>query len=376
MSLFGEKKLGFGLMRLPLTDPEDAGSIDMEQLCAMVDRFMEKGYTYFDTAWMYCKHQSESAVKTALVDRYPRDSFTLTTKFHVGYAKELADRERIFRTQLEKTGAGFFDYYMVHSITRDNFPEYLRLEVFPWVSGLKAKGLARHIGFSFHGDPALLDEVLTRFPEMEFVQLQMNYLDWENEHVQSRACYEIARKHGKPIVVMEPVKGGTLANIPSAGMQIYKGVHPDWTAPAWALRFVAGLPGVEMVLSGMSDLAQLEENTDLFRQITPLTQEEQTAVARVTEILKGGKAIPCTGCAYCTGGCPMGIPIPQLFGVYNADQGVDRKKDENAAAFARLGETGGKPGDCIACGQCEGVCPQHLPIIEDLKAVAAHFEEG
>ena len=374
--MFEGKKLGFGLMRLPLTDPEDKASIDMEQLKDMVDTFLEQGYTYFDTAWMYCGFGSERAIKEALVQRHPRDRYTLTTKLHVAYVESEADRDRIFNEQLEKTGAGYFDYYLIHSITADNYEKYKQFDCFNWVQEKKRLGLVKRVGFSFHATADVLERVLTEHPEMEFVQLQLNYLDWESDAIQSRRCYEVARKHGKPIIVMEPVKGGTLAQLPADAEAALKALHPDRSAAAWALRYVAGLEGVSMVLSGMSNRAQLLDNMATFDDLAPLNDTELAALRRTVAVLNKSSAIPCTACAYCVDGCPMNIPIPQYFSLYNADLQEVKGKDwlPQEAYYDGLTEEYGKASACIGCGQCEQVCPQHLPVIDGLKRVAAHFE--
>lgn len=370
------KKLGFGLMRLPQMDQNNAEAIDVEQVKKMVDLFMEKGFTYFDTAWMYHGFASEGVAKAALVDRYPRDSFTLATKLHAGFFNSLEDRDKVFNAQLEKTGAGYFDYYLLHGIEAAMYPKYEKFDCFNWLLDKKAKGLVKHAGFSFHDTPELLDEILTKHPEMEFVQLQINYLDWESQWVHSRACYEVARKHDKSIIVMEPVKGGTLAKVPETAEKLFKEYDPNMSVPSWAIRFAASLPGVMVVLSGMSNIAQMEDNLGFMEDFKPLTEEEKTLCFKVADIINGKIAIPCTGCSYCTEGCPMHIAIPQYFSLYNED--MREKLEEkgwtvNYTNYEMLNGKFGKASECISCGQCEGVCPQHLPIIENLKKVSEHY---
>lgn len=373
----GTKKLGFGLMRLPQKDPNNAADIDLEQVKQMVDLFMEKGFTYFDTAWMYNGFASEKAAKEALVDRYPRESFTLATKLHAGFFDSLEDRDKIFNAQLEHTGAGYFDYYLIHGIESTNLSKYEEFDCFNWLLNKKAEGLVKHAGFSFHDTAEVLDKILTNHPQMEFVQLQINYLDWESEWIQSRACYDVAVKHGKPVIVMEPVKGGTLAKIPEEAAKLFTDYDPQMSVPSWAIRFVASLPNVKMVLSGMSNLDQMRDNISFMEDFKPLTEEEQKLCFRVADIINGQIAIPCTGCSYCTEGCPMKIAIPQYFSIYNEDMREHLEEKGwtiNFTNYEVLTQKFGKASECIACGQCEGVCPQHLTIIDYLKDVAAHYE--
>lgn len=369
------KKLGFGMMRLPLTDKNDASSIDIEQTKRMVDAFIAGGFTYFDTAWMYCSHKSEDAVKTALVDRHPRDSFTLATKLHAGYIETKEDRDRIFNEQLRKTGAGYFDYYLIHDVNRGDYDKYLRLECFEWLREKKKAGLVKNIGFSFHDGADFLEKVLNEQNGLDFVQLQINYLDWDSDGVQSRKCYECATAHGLPVVVMEPVKGGTLAKVPEAAEKMFRAHAPDMSVPSWAIRFAAGLDNVMMVLSGMSNMEQLEDNMSYMSDPVPLDSEEQAIVRSAVNIINGSVAVPCTGCAYCVEGCPMNIPIPKYFSLYNADlQETDEKGwKPQGEYYDNLTKDHGKAGDCIGCGQCEGICPQHLHIIDGMKTVAEYF---
>ena len=377
MNFKPEKKFGFGLMRLPLNNPDNAGDIDIEELKRMVDVFLANGFTYFDTAWMYCGFKSENAIKEALVDRYPRDSFTLTTKLHSDFIECEEDRDKIFNEQLRKTGVDFFDYYLLHSLEGNRPEKYERLHCFEWLLDKKEKGLVKHCGFSFHDKPELLDKILTDHPEMEFVQLQINYLDWESEWIRSRENYEVAVKHGKPVIVMEPCKGGTLARIPEEALRAFKEAEPDMSAPSWAIRFAASLENVMVVLSGMSNLAQMEDNISYMKDFKPLSEEEKKLCFKAAELINAQVAVPCTACHYCTEGCPMSIAIPEYFSLYNEDMREDLKQKGwtiNYSNYDKLTEKFGKASDCIQCGQCEGVCPQHLTIINYLKDVAKHFE--
>ena len=373
--MFEGKKLGFGLMRLPLTDANDKGSIDIEALKEMVDAFIEQGFTYFDTAWMYCAFKSEDAVKEALTDRYPRDRYTLTTKLHASYLKKKEDRDRIFEEQRQKTGVEYFDYYLIHAIDQELYSIYNEMDCFNWLIEKRKQGLVKHIGFSYHDSAEFLDQVLTEHPEMEFVQLQMNYLDWESAEVQSRKCYEVASKHGKPVIVMEPVKGGTLADVPAEVRESFAAYHPDLSVPSWAIRFVASLDNVAMVLSGMSNMEQLMDNISYMKEFVPMNAEETELVHKAAEMIKDSIAIPCTGCSYCTEGCTMQIAIPDLFRVYNKSKRGEISDVEADEEYRQLTESGGKARECLACGQCQVACPQHLEIINYLKDVAKCMEK-
>ena len=369
------KKLGFGLMRLPLLDPADPASIDVGQVKEMVDIFLDKGFTYFDTAWMYCGFNSENVAKTALVDRYPRESFTLATKLHASFFESLEGRDKVFQEQLAKTGVEYFDYYLLHGISKNSYGKYEKFDCFHWLEEKKKQGLVKNIGFSYHDNAELLDEILTKHPEMEFVQLQLNYLDWESEWIQSRKCYEVAVKHNIPVIVMEPVKGGTLANVPEEAQTLLKGRRPDMSTPSWAIRFAASLDNVMMVLSGMGSVEQMTDNVGYMEEFQPLTQEENALLKKVADIINSATAVPCTGCSYCTDGCPMKIAIPQYFSLYNEDmrESKDKGWTVNETYYQDLTQEFGKAGDCIGCGQCEQICPQHLPVIKHLKEVAAHY---
>ena len=358
------KKLGFGLMRLPLLNEEDKKSIDKEQACQMTDLFLERGFTYFDTAYMYHEYESERAVKDFLVTRKDRGSYTLASKLPVMQLKEKEDMERIFNEQREKCGVEYFDYYLLHALDAEHYKTVKRLGCFEFAMQKKAEGKVKHVGFSFHDSADVLDEILTDHPEAEFVQLQLNYLDWEDAKVQSRKCYETAVKHGKKVVVMEPVKGGTLANLPAKAKEVLHGLHPDWSDASWAIRFVASLENVMVVLSGMSNLQQMEDNSGYMEQFEPLTeQEKKVLLGQVVDIIHEAAKIPCTACRYCVEGCPMSIAIPEYFALYNAEI-TEKGTPEHKEQFEALAKEHGKPGDCVACGQCEGACPQHLPAIE------------
>lgn len=374
-----EKKLGFGCMRLPLTDANDQKSIDIPQFEKMVDLFLQRGFSYFDTAYMYHDYESERAVKKALVERHDRDSFTVTSKLPVMMLKEEGDLERIFREQLEKTGLEYFDYYWLHNINREDIDIADRLNCWDFIRRKKEEGLVRHIGFSYHDMPDLLEQILTQHPEMEYVQLQINYLDWEADNVKARENYEVCEKHGKPVIVMEPVKGGTLARVPEEAEESFRKIHPDLSPASWAIRYAASLPNVFMVLSGMSDLSQLEDNTAYMKDFRPLSQEEQSVVSEAAEKILSARIIRCTACRYCVEGCPKKIPIPEYFRLYNdyhrAGGGFSAPQIK---AYRELSsqEGTGRASDCIRCGKCEKACPQHLKIREDLEKVKKSLERG
>jgi len=374
----GAKNLGFGLMRLPILDPKDDSSIDIEQLSKMVDMFIERGFTYFDTAWMYNAFSSESATKEALVKRYPRDAYTLATKLHAGFINTPEDCDTVFNKQREKTGVDYFDYYLVHDVNSHSVEVYDKLDVWGWIAKKKEEGLVKHMGFSFHDTPELLDDVLTKHPEMEFVQIQLNYLDYDSPAVKSRECYEVAKKHDKPVIIMEPVKGGTLVNVPAQVKDIFTEYAPDKSIASWAIRFAATHENVCMVLSGMSNLEQVDNNTSYMQDFVPLNDEEQEIIKKATAVLKGFGGIPCTGCSYCTEGCPMGIAIPKYFSIYNAEKMVNPHGTmgwtPEQELYSNLTKSFGKASQCVHCGRCESICPQHLPIIENLEMIAEYFE--
>ena len=371
------KKLGFGLMRLPLLDNDDKKSIDIEQSKTMADMFIERGFTYFDTGWMYHDFMSEKATKKFLVTCHERSEYTLATKLHADFFDSKEEIENIFNTQLENTGAGYFDYYLLHDMNTLYYEKYTKFDCWNWMQEKKAAGLVKHIGFSFHEGPELLERILSEHPEVEFVQLQLNYLDWESEGIQSRACYEVARKYNKDIMVMEPVKGGILAMLPAPADKLLKEAHPDWSQAQWAIKFVAGLPGVKVVLSGMSDIAQLDDNTSFMADFTPLTEDEIKLLESCVDIINSDLKIACTGCSYCTDGCPVNMPIPKYFSLYNAAFKEKYQDEWNSARgyYAHISDYMSKASACLKCGQCELICPQHLPVMQYLEDVAEHFEK-
>ena len=369
------KKLGFGLMRLPLTDPDDESSIDMELMKQMVDVFLERGFTYFDTAWMYCGGKSEEAIGEALVSRHPRESFTLTTKLPSYMIKGEDDRETVFSEQLRRTGAGYFDYYWLHNVNSESVEVFDKFHCWDFIREKKDAGLVKHIGFSYHDGPARLDKRLTEHPEIEYGQLMINYLDWDNPSVQGRANYEVCVKHGKPVIVMEPVKGGTLARVPGELEAQFKAREPEMSVPSWAIRFAASQEQVFMVLSGMSNMEQMLDNTDTMGDFKPLNAEELRFMEDAASLIKARIAIACTRCSYCKVNCPQHIAIPEYFSLYNNEMLIDEdKRPVHGGYYKRLTLKNGKASDCIKCGQCEEMCPQHLPIRQYLEDVAKAFE--
>ncbi len=362
-------KLGFGLMRLPMIK----GEVDMEQTKQMADLFLKSGFTYFDTAYVYNGGKSEVAMREAVVKRHPRASFQLATKLPVWEVKSRKDMDKLFATSLERTGAGYFDFYMLHALDKGRLPSLDEHGMWEFVIRMKEKGLIRHAGFSFHDKADVLDEILTAHPEMEFVQLQINYADWESDDVQSRACYEVARKHNKAVIVMEPVKGGNLAGMPPDIQNMMRAMNPDLSVASWAVRFAASLEGVVTVLSGMSSLAQMQDNVSYMSHFKPMDDSERKVLADVVVKLAEIPVIPCTDCKYCIDSCPQKIKIPDIFSTYN-----DYKLYDNLAGvkghYKWVTSKSGKASDCIACAACESHCPQHIRIIDELKEIAGVLE--
>lgn len=368
MPYLGEniKKLGFGLMRLPQKDKE----IDVEQTKKMVDLFMEAGFTYFDTAWAYAG--SEDAIRQALVKRYPRDRYQLATKNAAWInCKTKEEAYAQFDTSLKQTGAEYFDFYLLHNLGEARTKYFDDYEMWDWAQKKKAEGLIKHIGFSFHSTAAELDEILTKHPEMEFVQLQINYGDWENPAVQSKACYETARKHRKSIIIMEPVKGGMLATPPESVVKILKDAEPESSAASWGMRFAADLDGIITVLSGMSSVEQMEDNLSYMKDFTGLTDKQKETLRKAQEELKRIPLIPCTTCNYCSKVCPMDIGISGSFTAMNY---LTLYKDKAMAVGQENWLVGGhglkRANACIKCGKCEEACPQHIAIRENLEEVS------
>ena len=361
-------------MRLPLINPEDQTSIDIDKFKEMVDVYIERGFTYFDTAYPYHGGASETALREAVVKRYPREAFTVTSKMPVWAINEVDDLERIFNEQLEKCGVDYFDYYWLHALNHERVEAMNRMDGWGFIARKRDEGRIRHIGFSFHDDSTLLAEILQAHPEVEYVQLQINYLDWDSPAIESRACYELCVKHGKPVIVMEPVKGGSLARLPEAIEQLFKGYNPEASLASWAIRYCASLPNVLTVLSGMSTMEQLDDNTSYMQDFEPLNDEEQAIIAQATQAVRDSIAVPCTACHYCTDGCPQQIAIPEYFNLYNALQQFP-KQGSSKLYYDLLAKNHGKAGECIECGQCETQCPQHIHIIDNLKKVATAFEQ-
>ena len=363
-------KTGFGYLRLPQLEREAGKVVDFEAVNALTDEFLALGGDYFDTAYTYLEGRSEDALRRCLVERHPRQRFRVATKLPGYQLKTPADCERAFEEQRRRCGVDYFDVYLLHWLNDKNYAMAEDRNQFAFLQKLKAEGLAKEVGFSYHDSPQLLDEILTRHGEVDYVQLQLNYLDWESPALQARALYEVAERHGKRIIVMEPVKGGQLAKIPAAAEALLRQRDAAASPASWAVRFVMSLPGVEIVLSGMNELSQVRDN---LQDLQPLTEEEQTLLLQAAEMIRSDTAIPCTGCSYCTAGCPMAIPIPQYFALYNEYARTPEQGWKMNHAYRTLAEKGGAASDCITCRACEGSCPQKLPITEHLQAVAKAF---
>ncbi len=371
------KKLAFGMMRLPLLDENDESSVDFEQVNKMADLFLERGFTFFDTAYPYHFGNCEVAFRKAVVERYPRDSYVIADKLPLFSITSEDQLEPIFSEQLERTGVDYFDYYLLHNVSGFSEKGFLDVDSFGFANKKKEEGKIKHLGLSTHGNAEYLDNILTMHPEMEFVLLQINYLDWESDGIESRKCYDVACKHNKPVLVMEPLKGGFLADVPPEAEKLMKDYNPDASVVSWALRFVASLDNVCMVLTGASSLEQLEQNIEDFENFTPLNDEEYEILEKVMDIINSNITVECTKCKYCLDACPESINIPKIFDLYNNEKILD------PAPWTPVGNaylnysklpSAGIASDCTECEMCVEECPQHIDIPKVMKDVVKTFE--
>lgn len=364
-----KRNFGFGCMRLPMQKDE----VDYKEFSSMIDTFLENGFNYFDTAHGYLEGKSETAIRECLVKRYPREQYILTNKLSSGYFESKEEIRPLFENQLEACGVAYFDFYLMHAQNAELYEKYEKCHAYETAQELKKEGKIRHLGISFHDKAAVLEQILSEHPEIEVVQIQFNYADYEDASVESRKCYEVCRKYEKPVIVMEPVKGGSLANLPAEAAEAL-GKAGGKSPASYAIRFAAGFEGIMMVLSGMGNMEQMEENIGFMKDFQPLSKEERDAVEQVRKILSAQDLIPCTGCRYCTDGCPRKISIPDLFACLNARK---QYQDRNADYYYHSVHTinNGKASDCVKCGKCEHSCPQHLNIRELLEEVAREFEK-
>lgn len=363
------KNFGFGFMRLPM----EGGEVDIPQTCQMVDEFLAAGFNYFDTAHGYLDGKSEIALRECLASRYPREAYILTNKLTAPYFKTEADIRPFFESQLAACGVDYFDFYLLHAQGAGNYPHFKDCRAYETAFDLKAEGKVRHVGISFHDKAEFLEQILRDYPQIEVVQIQFNYLDYDDPAVESRKCYEVCRKYQKPVIVMEPVKGGNLANLPEQAKSVLEALHGGSPA-SYAIRYAAGFEGMLMVLSGMSTLEQMRENIGFMKDFKPLNEKERSALEEVQEIFRRMNLIPCTACHYCTAGCPQHISIPDLFSLMNTKQ-IHHSGNANFYYNEVHTKQGGKASACVKCGKCEAACPQHLPIRELLVKVAEEFEK-
>lgn len=371
--LLSTPKLGFGCMRLPLLDPDDPTSIDIEQVKQMVDAFMEAGGTYFDTAYVYHNGESEVAVRKALVERYPRDSFTIATKCLAWAQPTAEDAKACLDTSLERLGVDYIDFYLLHNVGGQRTAKFDEYGMWDWARQKREEGVIKHLGFSLHDGPEALEDLLAKHPDMDFVQLQVNYLDWDDPVVQARRCMEVAERHGVPVVIMEPARGGRLADLPQRGTDVLKAVDPDASVVSWAYRFCYNLPNVITVLSGMSTIDQVKENTAEWKANTPLTAEERAVLDQAMEALRSVGTIPCTNCCYCVKDCPSGVKIPEIMSLLNLEKMTENR--EFVKGLYSWQTRDGRASQCIQCGACEDMCPQSISIIEHLEDAADWYED-
>lgn len=376
MDIDAGKMLGFGCMRMPHfnSDPTD---IDYPKLNALIDEFMSRGFSYFDTAYTYHNYQAEKIVRRALVDRYPRESFQLATKLPLRDFKNAADMRRIFAEQLANCGVDHFDYYLLHNMGSNVYGKCEQHDAFGFLDEVRSSGKATFVGMSFHDTPKLLATILDKHAEqLDFLQLQVNYVDWEQPAVESEECLRLARRYGKPVIVMEPCKGGTLVNLPDQARSILKEADPQASTASWALRFAASQPGVIRVLSGMNEMEQVLDNCATFQSFRPIAEDELEAIWKARDIIEAQTAIACTACEYCAHTCPKQIPISKYFSLYNSNKRTTGYFSSQFVYYNNIVQAGsGKASDCIKCGVCEKACPQHLPIRELLSQVAEAFEQ-
>lgn len=364
-----KKMLGFGCMRLPM----DGDKIDIEQFKKMVDVFMANGFNYFDTAHIYHDGESEKAIREAVSSRYPRESFILTDKLTTNCFTKQEDIRPLFKQQLKDSGVDYFDFYLMHSQDAAIYEKFRRCNAYETALEMQKEGKFRHFGISFHDKAEVLEQILKDYPQIEAVQIQFNYLDYGDPAVDSKRVYEVCEKYGKAVIVMEPVKGGNLVNLPEKAQGILDSLNSGMSNASYAIRFAASFPNMFMVLSGMSDLAQINDNMSYMKDFKPLDEKEMQTVNDVRKAFSEINLIPCTACHYCTSGCPMNISIPELFSCYNHK--VNFHDWNQGYYYAQITRNGGKPSECIECGQCEGICPQHLEIIRLLKDVSGEFEK-
>ncbi len=376
------KRLGFGTLRLPILDPNDQASFDWPQHQAEIDLFLKHGFTYFDTSYVYHDYQSEVALRECLVKKYPRDAYLLSTKLPIKFIHKKEEVESIFYEQLEKMGVDWLDFYLIHSINATAYEDCKKWGVFDFLKEKRAEGKFREFGVSLHDSPEFLDLILTEHPEIDFVVLQLNYIDWENPAIRSREIYEVAVKHEKPIVVMEACKGGILANLPPEAEKLLKDYNPDASTASWAYRFCASLPGVRVVLAGMNKLEYVEDNIKTMENFVPLNDEEYEILKKVVDIVNAATPIPCTGCKYCEVECPKHIAMSDYFALYNDYARMQGNNKENTVATQNIYYTNiikhghGAATDCIKCKKCMKVCPQHLNIPEFLEQVGSTLSSG